>query len=84
MAWLWNFRYGHLNFGGLKSLQQKNMVAGLPQFDCPSDVCEDCVVSKQHRDPFPKRKSRRAKKALELMHSDLCGAINPSSNGGKR
>ncbi|RVW80686.1 hypothetical protein CK203_053954 [Vitis vinifera] len=28
--WLWHFRYGHLNFGGLKTLQQKNMVTGLP------------------------------------------------------
>uniref|UniRef100_A0A803PAK3 CCHC-type domain-containing protein n=1 Tax=Cannabis sativa TaxID=3483 RepID=A0A803PAK3_CANSA len=24
-SWLWHFRYGHLNFGGLKTLQQKNM-----------------------------------------------------------
>ncbi|KAM7520343.1 hypothetical protein LguiB_019305 [Lonicera macranthoides] len=84
VAWLWHFRYGHLNFGGLKTLQQKNMVAGLPKFDCPSGVCEDCVVSKQHRDPFAKGKSWRAKKALELVHSDICGPITPSSNGGKK
>ncbi|KAF2290491.1 hypothetical protein GH714_014094 [Hevea brasiliensis] len=24
-SWLWHFRYGHLSFGGLKTLQQKNM-----------------------------------------------------------
>ncbi|KAF7147957.1 hypothetical protein RHSIM_Rhsim03G0172600 [Rhododendron simsii] len=47
-AWLWHFRYGHLNFGGLKTLQQKNMVIGLPQIAAPSGVCEECVVSKQH------------------------------------
>ncbi|OMO52806.1 Integrase, catalytic core [Corchorus capsularis] len=34
-AWLWHFRYGHLNFGGLKTLQQKNMVNGLPQITIP-------------------------------------------------
>ena len=28
-SWLWHFRYDHLSFGGLKTLQQKNMVAGL-------------------------------------------------------
>lgn len=28
--WLWHFRYGHLNFGGLKTLLKKNMVTGLP------------------------------------------------------
>ena len=28
-SWLWHFRYGHLSFGGMKTLQQKNMVTGL-------------------------------------------------------
>ncbi|XP_049369600.1 uncharacterized protein LOC125834501 [Solanum verrucosum] len=56
-SWMWHFRYGHLSFGGLKILQQKNMVSG---------------------------KSWRAKDVLELVHSDLCGPINPTSNGGKR
>lgn len=56
-AWLWHFRYGHLNFGGLKTLQQKNMVTGLPQIQSPSQICEECVVGKQHRDHFPKGKS---------------------------
>ena len=31
VAWLCHFHYGHLNFSGLKTLQQKNIVAGLPQ-----------------------------------------------------
>ncbi|GKV48172.1 hypothetical protein SLEP1_g54998 [Rubroshorea leprosula] len=43
VAWLWHFRYGHLNFGGLKTLQQRAMVTGLPEFNSPSDVCEECV-----------------------------------------
>lgn len=29
-SWLWHLRYDHLNFAGLKALQQKNMVIGLP------------------------------------------------------
>ena len=82
-AWLWHFRYGHLNFGGLKTLQQKNMVMGLPQITTSSQVFEECVVSKQHRNQFPQGKSWRAKKALELVHSDICGPITPHSNGGK-
>ena len=84
VSWLWHFRYGHLNFGGLKTLQQKNMVTGLPSITAPAEVCEECVVSKQHRNPFPHGKSWRASRPLELIHSDLCGPINPSSNGGKR
>jgi hypothetical protein len=74
--------YRHLNFGGLKALQQKNMVTGLPQITAPSQVCEECVVSKQHRNQFPQGKSWRVKKALELVHSDICGPITPHSNGG--
>lgn len=84
VAWLWHFRYGNLSFGGLKTLQQKNMVIGLSQFEQPSQLCEECIVSKQHRDSFLKGKSWRAKKVLELVHSDLCGPIKPNSNGGKR
>ena len=52
-AWLWHFRYGHLNFGGLKTLQQKNRVTGLPQITTSSQFCEECVVRKQHRNQFP-------------------------------
>ncbi|GMI66347.1 hypothetical protein HRI_000304000 [Hibiscus trionum] len=80
-AWLWHFRYGHLNFGGLKLLQQKRMVTGLLKIESPSQVCEECVVGKQHRDHFPKGKSTRAKKVLELIHTAICGPINPTSNG---
>ena len=82
-GWLWHFRYGHLNFGDLKTLQKKNMVTGLPQIQTPQ-ICEECVIGKQHRYQFPKGKSWRANKVLELVHSDICGPINPTSNGGKR
>ena len=30
MVQLWHYRYGHLSFKGLKTLQQKKMVNGLP------------------------------------------------------
>lgn len=45
-AWLWHFCYEHLNFGGLKTLQQKSVVIGLYQIIVVSQVCEECVVSK--------------------------------------
>ncbi|KAA0058510.1 Retrovirus-related Pol polyprotein from transposon TNT 1-94 [Cucumis melo var. makuwa] len=68
VSWLWHFRYGHLNFGGLKTLKQKN--TGLPQIEVSAEVCEECVVSKQHQDPFPTGKSWRAKRPLELDKSE--------------
>lgn len=42
------------------------------------------VVSKQHLSQFPQGKSRRAKDVLELIHSDICGPINPISNRDKK
>jgi hypothetical protein len=52
-TWLWHLRYGHLSFKGLKTLHEKNMVEGLQKINCPTEMCEDCIVSKQHRDSFP-------------------------------
>ena len=82
-SWLWYYRYGLLSFGGLKTHKEKNMVTSLPQIIVPSQVCEECVVGKQRCSQFPKNKSWRAKDVLELEHSNICGPINPSSDGGK-
>ncbi|KAK1587882.1 hypothetical protein Q3G72_017858 [Acer saccharum] len=60
------------------------MVTGLPQISGPSDICEDCVVGKQHRDSFPMGKAWRAKQPLQLIYSDLCGPINLASNSSKK
>ncbi|GMY24007.1 Retrovirus-related Pol polyprotein from transposon TNT 1-94 [Fagus crenata] len=51
---LWNCKYGHLSFKGLRTLQYKQMVKGLPQLKAPSKICTDCMVGKQHRDAIPK------------------------------
>lgn len=56
-AWLWHFRYGHLNFCGLRTLQQKNIVFGILKLEHPEEVCEECVICKQHRDQFPRVKT---------------------------
>ena len=60
------------------------MVTGLLKITVPFLVCEECVVSKQYRSQFSKEKSWRAKDVLELVHLDICGPINLSSNRGKR
>jgi hypothetical protein len=77
---LWHLRYGHLSFKGLKTLHEKNMVEGLPNINNPIEMCEDCIVGKQHRDSFPRGKAWRAEQCLQLLHSDICGQINPTSN----
>ena len=82
--WLWHCRYGHLNFSGLKTLYQKNMVIGLPPIQLQTDICDECTVGKQPCDSFPTAPAWRAEHILELVHSDLCGPINPASCSGKR
>ncbi|KAK2996001.1 hypothetical protein RJ640_019468 [Escallonia rubra] len=80
-SWLWHLRLGHLNFGGLKLLSTKNMVKGLPLIDQPDQLCEACLVGKQHRHSFPKESISRTKALLELLHTDVCGPIDPASLG---
>lgn len=76
--------YGHFNFNGLRTLQQRNMVGGLPQFNVTIKVCQNCVVGKQYRESFPVEKAWMPKKLLQLIHSDLCDPINPASKTNKR
>ena len=51
----WHHRYRYLGFKGLRTLQHKQMVRGLPQFKASSKLCTNCMVGKQHRDAFRKR-----------------------------
>lgn len=81
---LWHCRYGHLSHKGLRTLQFKKMVRGLPQLPASSVTCADCMIGKQHRDPIPKKSTRRASEKLQLIHADLCGPISPASNSNKR
>lgn len=84
LSHLWHRRYGHLGKKGLKTLQSKKMVRGLPQLPTSTVVCSDCVKGKQHRDPIPKKSQWRATEKLQLIHADICGPITPASNSQKR
>ena len=84
LARLWHERYGHLSHRGMRTLQSKNMVRGLPDFEAQDFTCSDCLVGKQPRKPIPKKSIWREKEILELIHSDICGPISPTSNSGMR
>lgn len=81
---LWHERYGHLSYKGLHTLQNKDMVHGLPKFPASTVTCVDCLNRKQTRNSIPKQCSWRSTQPLELVHSDICGPISPISNSGKR
>ena len=57
-------RFGHLNFGGLKLLEKKSMVRGLPFINHPEQFCEGCLLGKHHWSNFPKEATSRALKRL--------------------
>ena len=80
-SWLWHLRFGHLYFGSLELLHKKEMVKGLPSINQPDQLCEGCLLGKQCRKSFPKEASSRANKPLELIHTDVCGPLKPSSLG---
>lgn len=82
-AWLWHSRYGHLHFRALRDLVSKNMVKGMPLIDRVEKFCDGCALGKQHRQPFPKVANYRAESTLDLVHTDLCGQIRPSTPSGK-
>ncbi|GAA0143054.1 hypothetical protein LIER_03825 [Lithospermum erythrorhizon] len=81
---LWHQRYGHLNFKGLKTQKEKGMVIELQSFKIQEITCADCLSGKQTRQAQPKQGNWRASNVLELIHSDICGPINPASKSGKK
>ena len=81
-AWRWHARFGHLNFRALRDLSCKSMVLGMPTVNRVEQVCDGCVLGKQHRLPFPQASNYRAEKGLQLVHADLCGHITPKTPGG--
>ena len=79
---MWHFRFGHMNFGGIKLLHTKNMVKGFPLIDKPERVFEGFIFDKQHRETFLVEKLYRESTPLEIVHSDICGPMQTSSMDG--
>ena len=79
---LWQRRMGYLHHGALKIL--KKTVMGAPELSTrKDDVCRGCVLGKYAKTTFPRRSSR-AKNALELIHSDICGPMSMTALSGAK
>lgn len=77
--WCWHMRFGHLDFEALKSMGDKNMVDGIPSINHPNQLCEACLLGKHARMSFPKETTSREINPLQLVHTDVCGPIDPPS-----
>jgi hypothetical protein len=71
-------------FWRAKKMASKKMVHGLPLVDSPDKFCEGCVIGKHSKSSFPKVAEYQAKNPFELVHTDICGPIQPSSIGKNR
>lgn len=78
---LWHHRYGHVNYDTLVNMSQKEIVTRLPKVYRIDQICEGCALGKHARKSFPKKAKWRASKALELIHSDICGPMRMQTIG---
>ena len=65
MLWL-------ISLFGVKLSIKKKLVFSFPVVNVPNVVCETCEIGKKHKNSFPTRKFWRARKLLEIVHSNLC------------
>jgi transposase InsO family protein len=79
---IWHKRLAHLNEDYVRRLA--SMSEGMKiKARTTVGVCDACMEGKQHRQPSHKP-ATRASEALELIHSDLCGVISPTTYGGTK
>ncbi|CAA6673931.1 unnamed protein product [Spirodela intermedia] len=83
-AWKWHARLGHVNMTALRKMAREELVRGLPAVGPVDQLCEACLAGKQKRSPFPQQGEYRARRVLELVHSDLCGPIAPETPNGSK
>ncbi|KAE8665032.1 hypothetical protein F3Y22_tig00112699pilonHSYRG00066 [Hibiscus syriacus] len=79
---LWHKRMGHFNHAALLYMRRKNLARGIPPLDDHLISCKACRFGKQTRLPFSNATSR-ARTKLQLIHTDIGGAIPELSLKGR-
>ena len=75
---------GHINWRFIQETASKCAVHGLDLYSvtpCGIFVCEDCLLGKAKRKPFPSVELRECKPG-EIVHADLSGKFRVKSLGG--
>ena len=84
-SWLWHRRLGHISFGHLSRLNNKETVKGIPCLNFEKDrVCDACQLGKQTKSSFKSIKDIMTSCPLELIHMDLFGPTQTKSLSGNR
>ena len=79
---LWHKRLGHNNVEDIYKL--KDHAAGLKLSEHNLTNCETCQLNKSKKLPVPKDSGTRASEALEIVHTDILGPIQPEAVDGHR
>ncbi|GBO26400.1 hypothetical protein AVEN_6625-1 [Araneus ventricosus] len=74
-AELWHRRMGHSSNKVLKEM-------GLPVSESPSSFWEECVIAKQSNTPMSKGPRSREHQPMRMVHTDICGPIDPPTREG--
>lgn len=80
---MWHRRFGHRDPKILERIRAEDLATGFAMQDCGArQVCEHCLQGKLPRIPFPKASLNRAKRVLDLVHTDVCGPMKNVTPGG--
>jgi len=78
---LWHRRLGHISRPRIERLIKEGILHDLDSFDF--DTCVDCVKGKLTT-KVRNTGANKSDNVLELIHTDICGPITPTSTGGYR
>ncbi|CAI5474950.1 unnamed protein product [Closterium sp. Yama58-4] len=84
---IWYNRYGHLSVSTIRNMATQGVVHRIvADLSTNEEVekCSACLEGKMARKPFPTCAKPLASNPLDLVHTDLCGPITPTSKGGAR
>ena len=79
---LWHRRFCHLGISNVRKLVKNDLVKGINcNISDDKFFCVNCCDGKNHKQPFNDSGQKKLK-PFDLVHSDVCGNINPVSLGG--
>jgi hypothetical protein len=83
---MWHKRLGHLSVKQMKKLNETNHLEGLNNQDLNKKLdCDVCDAGKKATRKFYKGQTIiKTKQIGELMHTDVCGPISPTTRGGNK
>lgn len=84
---LWHARLGHISKNSFYKMKAHEMVEDInyiKTINPSNELCEACIYGKQSRLPFNNNKNKNhVERPLFIIHTDVCGPINPPTVDNK-